>query len=568
MTQYQEKIVGKPGGLVEPGVKQYGFLKKIFKPVKKIAKKVWKSPLGKAALIGGGLYGLGGLKSLGGTGIFKGGQGLSRFGNLAKMFKSKGVLGDLLYSGEGDKRKFSLGKAGLMGLLGAGVAMPFMGGDDEEEIIEEPWENTPASIANIAGMARNRDPSLSFLPSNVYTQSGFYAADGGLAKLANGGGVAEAQAEQMLKMQYQKYRNQGGTMSYQQFKMTVLKQAQGQGPMAQEHLQAAAQGGRIGYQRGGPPGGGDRGMRGTGQSYGSSYGPGRDRGWNPGVGGTPHIPTPRSTPDRFPDKGIRDINPQINLPQRSDPMKDYVMRTHWKNILPGGDPFRTYAPADQKFAWDKRLPTTTGYALSLPIKDDIYKNYDEEKEEDITIKSPTSGYENLDVTGQAQENKIKKDAAMQAIYEAAGWDIPKAQGGRVGLLGGGPVPGSTVPGYTTPVGYNKFDYRTGGIPVRVRRAEGGLMSLGGMEKDYRQEGGFVPLGKKEKADDVPARLSKNEFVFTADAVRNAGGGDIDAGAEVMQNVMDNLEQGGQISEESQGAQGMYNNMQQLQSRMA
>jgi hypothetical protein len=99
-------------------------------------------------------------------------------------------------------------------------------------------------------------------------------------------------------------------------------------------------------------------------------------------------------------------------------------------------------------------------------------------------------------------------------------------------------------------------------------AEGGLMDMGGMEKDYRQEGGFVPLGKKEKADDVPARLSKNEFVFTADAVRNAGGGDIDAGAEVMENVMKNLEEGGQISEESQGAQGMYNNMKQLETRVA
>jgi hypothetical protein len=86
-------------------------------------------------------------------------------------------------------------------------------------------------------------------------------------------------------------------------------------------------------------------------------------------------------------------------------------------------------------------------------------------------------------------------------------------------------------------------------------AEGGLMDLGGMEKDYRQEGGFVPLGGEEKADDVPARLSKNEFVFTADAVRSAGGGDIDQGAEVMENVMNNLEQGGQISEESQGLQG-------------
>ena len=71
--------------------------------------------------------------------------------------------------------------------------------------------------------------------------------------------------------------------------------------------------------------------------------------------------------------------------------------------------------------------------------------------------------------------------------------------------------------------------------------------------------GFVPIGGEEKADDVPARLSKNEFVFTADAVRAAGGGDIDAGAEVMENVMQNLEAGGKISEESQGegAQGMF-----------
>jgi len=90
---------------------------------------------------------------------------------------------------------------------------------------------------------------------------------------------------------------------------------------------------------------------------------------------------------------------------------------------------------------------------------------------------------------------------------------------------------------------------------RINRAEGGIMDLGGMEKDYRAEGGFVPIGKAEKADDVPARLSVNEFVFTADAVRNAGGGDIDQGAQVMENMMKHLEQGGQVSEESQGMQG-------------
>jgi hypothetical protein len=94
---------------------------------------------------------------------------------------------------------------------------------------------------------------------------------------------------------------------------------------------------------------------------------------------------------------------------------------------------------------------------------------------------------------------------------------------------------------------------------RVGAQEGGLMDLGGMEKDYREDGGFVPLGGEEKADDVPARLSRNEFVFTADAVKNAGGGDIDRGAEIMENVMKNLEAGGRVSEESQGkgAQDMF-----------
>ena len=104
-----------------------------------------------------------------------------------------------------------------------------------------------------------------------------------------------------------------------------------------------------------------------------------------------------------------------------------------------------------------------------------------------------------------------------------------------------------------------------------KRAEGGIMDLGGMEKDYRT-GGFVEIGAKERADDVPARLSKNEFVFTADAVRNAGGGDIDKGAEVMQNMMDNLEAGGMISEESQGkenpAQAMFDQAQMLEGRLA
>ena len=85
--------------------------------------------------------------------------------------------------------------------------------------------------------------------------------------------------------------------------------------------------------------------------------------------------------------------------------------------------------------------------------------------------------------------------------------------------------------------YGRKKYVEGG---RINKAEGGIMDLGGMEMDLRG-GGFVPLGAKEKADDVPARLSKNEFVMTADAVRAAGGGSVDKGADKMYKLMKGLE---------------------------
>jgi hypothetical protein len=70
--------------------------------------------------------------------------------------------------------------------------------------------------------------------------------------------------------------------------------------------------------------------------------------------------------------------------------------------------------------------------------------------------------------------------------------------------------------------------------------EGGMLDFGGREMDLRG-GGFVPIGKKERADDVPARLSKNEFVMTADAVRAAGGGSVNKGAQRMYDIMNKLE---------------------------
>ena len=77
---------------------------------------------------------------------------------------------------------------------------------------------------------------------------------------------------------------------------------------------------------------------------------------------------------------------------------------------------------------------------------------------------------------------------------------------------------------------------------RFTAEDGGVASVlpRGKEMDYRG-GGMIPMGSKERADDVPARLSKNEFVMTADAVRAAGGGSVNEGARRMYNLMHNLE---------------------------
>jgi hypothetical protein len=91
------------------------------------------------------------------------------------------------------------------------------------------------------------------------------------------------------------------------------------------------------------------------------------------------------------------------------------------------------------------------------------------------------------------------------------------------------------------------------------KAEGGIMEArvptgqprlnqGGVaERDYRETGGFVPVGIKERADDVPAMLSKNEFVMTADAVRGIGNGSVEQGSKKLYNTMKQAEQKGKIA---------------------
>jgi hypothetical protein len=148
----------------------------------------------------------------------------------------------------------------------------------------------------------------------------------------------------------------------------------------------------------------------------------------------------------------------------------------------------------------------------LPMSKEGFPRYEDESGEEVPYP-----YDNQEM---ASEPNI--DAELFQMYLDA--------------IGSGKIPRST-----TFDQYKELMGETASMsPERTMANEGGLMNLGGNEMDLRG-GGFVPLGAKEKADDVPARLSKNEFVFTADAVRAAGGGDVDTGADLMYKTMKNLE---------------------------
>jgi hypothetical protein len=89
---------------------------------------------------------------------------------------------------------------------------------------------------------------------------------------------------------------------------------------------------------------------------------------------------------------------------------------------------------------------------------------------------------------------------------------------------------------STPGDFRDYKKVAMGGMIPPSRKAGGIMEL-----DARDSGGFIPYGKKERHDDVPAVLAKNEFVFTSKAVRNAGGGDIKKGAKKMYALMRQLE---------------------------
>jgi len=161
----------------------------------------------------------------------------------------------------------------------------------------------------------------------------------------------------------------------------------------------------------------------------------------------------------------------------------------------------------------------------------------------------------------------EQEEQAQQLAEETGFSIEEARNSILQAAKENYAMDFRARGFKADGGLMRLGYQEGGDAEPVAKKTMPLLDMDGKEKDYRETGGFVDMGRMERADDVPARLSKNEFVFTADAVRNAGEGNIDKGAEVMYNMMKNLEAGGEVSEESQGLEGarkMFQTSQRLE----
>ena len=485
-----ERQMRNMGGIMTLDDPRQGyFLGKLVKKITKPIKKVVKSPLGKAALLGAAanfapmLFGKQTLLQQGGglTGILdkiRGGEGFL------------GQLGNVFRQGGKKDNPFSIFRlAGGAAGLGA-LAAPFLMGGDEE-VIDEGVDvsGIQPMVADIRRQAREyyQDPTRSalyFMPPKSAVQSSFYAADGGLANIPRegyriGGGVRGMldKAGQMMKTGIGKVKSLFDDAD-------INISVRDEDVMTDAGLQAQATGLDV-------------------------------------------FVTPKSTKatkvmDNLIEEGY-DIAKAEDGTYAISSLDEGALDLIAKRLRLGGKDIDEF----------------------MANFDDLYSSSDEKMIADALRNRKANG-------GIMMASNIENDRTLENLLEKY-------------------LDMGLSPAEAEKAAREEFERMTKQPAAdRTAAAEGGLMDLGGMEKDYR-EGGFVPIGAKERADDVPARLSKNEFVFTADAVRNAGGGDIDKGAEVMQNMMDNLEAGGTISEESQGmenpAQAMFDQAQMLEGRL-
>ena len=166
----------------------------------------------------------------------------------------------------------------------------------------------------------------------------------------------------------------------------------------------------------------------------------------------------------------------------------------------------------QKFLAQAGIGTAIGGGLAALMDEEEETREIATQDVQSLRKYLSSYYSNLGYTADQIAENVERDTSEYGY----------ADGGRIGYAMGTE---------------DKVEMAAGieGLPINVN-------PKGIKELDLRETGGFIaPVGVKEKADDIPAMLSNNEFVFTADAVRAAGGGSVDKGAQIMYDTMKKLE---------------------------
>ena len=233
---------------------------------------------------------------------------------------------------------------------------------------------------------------------------------------------------------------------------------------------------------------------------------------------------------------------------------DYVTGGRENLVNLGRNPGDLFNSAD-KFKGARNAMSALGPTVSLATGDVAYEDAIDRKLAADALDAKEQ--EQFDSTNQASDEN-RAYYSMKFNREAGNSEDVVKETLRLNNLEDFYEPPTEEAAYGGLMGRN--DYEFGGIIDAIKNIEsremmnqnknmGGMMNgynMGGsvlpqgMEMDYRQ-GGFIPMGSKERADDVPARVSKNEFVMTADAVRAAGGGSVNQGAKKMYDLMNNLE---------------------------
>jgi len=491
-------------------------IKKAVKGVTNAAKKVVKSPLGKAAILGavgfgipgmgasGGLGGgLFGRASIGGAapGIF----GFSGIGNAAGV--SKGLLGKIGLSGSAGKAALGIGAAStLAGILASDAEMT------EEEA--EELKQDPAALRNYLRLYySNLNPNASKQEVDSFVRTNMYA-DGGRVNYQQGSQPAPAPAQPgslqgatSLYGDVVEYLKRQGRQSDQP---RMISPDEISGPMPATPYPFSGAGSFLGGGAINTP---------TPPTVG---GPGT------GMLQPPSPPSPTPTPPN-------NVPPAPTTPApivKKQPIIDFSPYLSMENINVKVDPLgrKTINATDSKKLSEGI--TAISQLLQKKYTDDMYgKNRGKKRDEAFASYfgeyDPDSIY--WAQYGRGKNARVQSDEDFGTYIDPQTREITKFnQGGRVEYAMGSPEQNAMQ--------------AAGIMDLPLNQNKAGVTEL-----DLRKSGGFIPpVGVKEKADDIPAMLSNNEFVFTADAVRGMGNGNVNKGAQRMYDMMKKLEKGGRV----------------------